>query len=372
MISLLGRRDHPTDALEEYSASLGRALAHRGYRLELVRVPWAEHGWIPALRELSRQSVAWKDEWVLVQYTALSWSRRGVPLGLLAVLWRLKRAKARIAIVFHDPVGHLGKRLVDRLRRGLQHFVMRAAYRFADRAVLPIPTERARWLPRNPAKAVFIPVGSNIPVPEEGARLPAVPDTVRTAGPTVAVFGITPGHRQEKEVAVIAESLRAAAREILGLRLVAFGRGTSEAEGALRRALEGAGVDVSVRGLLPGEEVARVLGSADVLLDVRDTVSSRRSAVIAAIACGVPVIGYQGYFTDALIANAGVRLVPEGDTASLSAALRELLTDAALRQSLRERARAAHREIFAWDRIADRVLATLESPVGRWKESSQG
>ena len=39
MIALLGRRDSPTDALEDYCAWLGRALEARGWTLVPVRVP---------------------------------------------------------------------------------------------------------------------------------------------------------------------------------------------------------------------------------------------------------------------------------------------------------------------------------------------
>ena len=39
LIALLGRRDYPTDALEDYCTYLGKALKERGVDLQLVRVP---------------------------------------------------------------------------------------------------------------------------------------------------------------------------------------------------------------------------------------------------------------------------------------------------------------------------------------------
>ena len=45
MVALLGRRDEPTDGVEEYCGYLSRALHGRGIALEIARVPWASMGW---------------------------------------------------------------------------------------------------------------------------------------------------------------------------------------------------------------------------------------------------------------------------------------------------------------------------------------
>src|SRR5438445_11829851 len=86
VIALLGRRDAPTDGVEDYCIWLGRGLAQRGIPLAQVRVPWKEAGWLRALWRLWLESAAWRGRWVPAQYTAMSWSRRGSPLGLRAVL----------------------------------------------------------------------------------------------------------------------------------------------------------------------------------------------------------------------------------------------------------------------------------------------
>ena len=48
IIALLGRRDEPTDAVEEYCRYLGGALRAQGVEMELARVPWADGGWTAA------------------------------------------------------------------------------------------------------------------------------------------------------------------------------------------------------------------------------------------------------------------------------------------------------------------------------------
>ena len=104
-IALLGRRDEPTDALEEYCNYLGSALRTHDIRLEIFRVPWNARGWREALDTLRLQAVAWNETWVLVQYTALAWSARGFPHRFFRVLEILGEAGARIAVVFHDEIG---------------------------------------------------------------------------------------------------------------------------------------------------------------------------------------------------------------------------------------------------------------------------
>lgn len=357
LIALLGRRDSPTDALEDYSTWLGRALAEEGYHLRPVRVPWAKVGWMRALRWLWRDSAQWKGKWVLVQYTALSWSRRGFPWGLLAVLLILKRRQLPIAVVFHDVTGYPGRRLVDRIRRKVQHSVMQQAYRRADKAILTVPLERVLWLPCW-GKAVFIPVGANIPEPE---RKPKARDQ---GCKTVAVFGVTGGQNTPKEVADITYTVRRASQALAEsgqrLRLVVLGRGSEEARDLLMKSLDSGNVEASVLGLLRAETVAEVLSQTDVLLFVRGHISSRRGSALAGIACGLPIVAYAGEETGHPITEAGVLLVPQGDREALAEALVQVLEDGRLWQELHRQSLGAQREYFSWDTIAQKLLHALK------------
>ncbi len=98
-IALLGRAGAPTDAVEEYCSYLGEALRARGISLAIERVPWEQRGWRRALRSLRRRAKAWKDTWVLVQYTALAWSARCFPLRFSGILRILKAA----GVAFYSP-----------------------------------------------------------------------------------------------------------------------------------------------------------------------------------------------------------------------------------------------------------------------------
>jgi glycosyltransferase involved in cell wall biosynthesis len=353
---MLGQRDGPTDGVADYCTYLGATLRLHDCELEIVRVPWQERGWGAALADLRRRAEDWAGCWVLVQYTALGWSRRAFPLHFLQVLRALRHNGAQCVVVFHDVLPYGGSRLIDRLRRACQLWVMRAAYRCTDLSVLPVSLDQVTWLPPRPAKAVFIPIGANLP--------PMATDAVRARAShdakTVAVFGVTGEPAALSEVRDISQVLKSAVTKVGNLRLVVFGRGSAEAEPALRRELEGSGIETLVLGLLPPEDLTRELTQADVLLFVRGGVSSRRGSALAGIACGLPVVGYRSEETAFPVTEAGVVLVAPRDRNSLAEALIRVLADDVWRQQLRTRSRAAQKQYFSWEVISGLFLDLLE------------
>jgi hypothetical protein len=148
--ALLGCKDEPTDAVEEYCRYLGAALKAHGIDLQIRRVPWEIRGWRQALRGLRLQATNWSGTWVFVQYTALAWSSRGFPFRFLRVLRMLRAAGARVGIVYHDVTPFSGPRWIDRLRERAQRRVMRASQALAERAVFTVPLDHVSWLGRVP------------------------------------------------------------------------------------------------------------------------------------------------------------------------------------------------------------------------------
>src|SRR5262245_33608794 len=102
MIALLGRRDEPTDALRDYCARLREGLRLQGAGLETAELLWDRSGWPMTIAKFWKQSKGWEGRWILLQYTALMWSRRGFPAIFLVLLAMLRFRKCRTAIVFHD------------------------------------------------------------------------------------------------------------------------------------------------------------------------------------------------------------------------------------------------------------------------------
>jgi glycosyltransferase involved in cell wall biosynthesis len=358
VIALLGQRDKPTDALHDYCGQLQHAFAKRGLALELAEVRWDRQGYLGALVRLWSQCQAWRGRWVLVQYTALSWSRHGFPFGALAVLGLVCRRGAKCVVVFHDAQGFYGLRVVDRLRRACQHWTMRQAYRLAHRSVFTIPVENIGWLPKKRVKATFIPIGANIPEPQ-GTSAETDPGTSRLK--TVAVFGVTGGDRIAREVRDITYAMRCVSEKHSQLRLVVLGRNSTDAEVALRSALQGTGVVVQILGVIPAEEITRCLSLADVQLFVRGPIAATRGSAIAGIACGLPIVCYAGHETGFPITEAGLQLVPDGDRDALAVALDRVLSNDQLRRELRWRSLRAYADYFSWARIVEQFAMELTS-----------
>ncbi len=314
IVALVGRRDEPTDGVADYCVWLGGALGDYGYRLETVRLGWPERSWRAALADLREMSGAWRGRWVLLQYTTL------------------------------------------RVREYCQLRVLERLYEQADRAIFTVPVENIPWLPPLHEKAVFIPVGSNFPIADRKIKNNGVrPST----GSMVAVFGISWGVKGVEEIGDIACAMRRVQSQGVHLRLVTIGRGCAEAEGALRQELNGSGIEFSMLGLMPAEELAQALAGADVLLCVRGHVSSRRGSAIAGIVCGVPIVGYRGEETGFPITEAGVMLVNMGDREGLVQALAQVLTDEKLSFKLQQRSLAAAQQFFCWKSIAAQYVRAL-------------
>ncbi|HKW34271.1 MAG TPA: hypothetical protein VJN92_14760 [Candidatus Acidoferrum sp.] len=357
VVALLGRADTPTDGVEAYCNHLGEALRARGISLAIERVAWEERGWPRALRFLRRRARAWKDSWVLVQYTALAWSARGFPLRFSRVLHILKKVGARICVVYHDVEPFSGPRFINRLRQSAQLHVMRHAMDASEVAVFTVPMEKLTWMEPHYTRAVFIPVGANFPVTgEAAARKSAAGD----AKLNIAVFSVTGGKFMHREAGEISDAVRFASSRLKNLRLTVFGRHAKDAEGELGRRLDGVPVEIKVLGLLSNEDVVRTMSNCDVLLFVRGPISTRRSSAIAGIACGLPVIASEGPETSAHIRDAGVAFYSPQKKGDLGEVLLHVLEDQHYRAALAQRSWIAQQRFFSWNVVAGRYAEFLE------------
>jgi len=351
---VLGRRDHPTDGVADYCEKLREAGAEHGLLFEIVQVGWAEKGWRRAFAELREAASAWRDRWVFLQYTTLAWSYRGFSFRAPRVLDLLRRAGARPGVVLHDCLPLAGKGIIGGVREYCHLHVLRQLYARSDLAILTVPMKKMSWLPLHREKAIFIPIGANCPEPAPGAC------SGGRGKMTVAVYGVTGGNQTLPEVADISFALRRISPSARPMRLLVFGRGSCEAEPALRSALAGANIEIEVLGLVSPQQVTETLTQSDVLLFVRGHISSRRGSAIAGIACGLPIVCYSGRDTDWPITEAGVLAVPLGDREGLAAALENVLTDPLLRKTLSDRSRSAHERYFSWSIITATFAAATD------------
>jgi glycosyltransferase involved in cell wall biosynthesis len=356
-IALLGRKDTPTDAVEEYCRYLADALQSHDIQLEIRRVPWEIHGWQESLHGLELMAAQWRDTWVLVQYTALAWSERGFPQKVLRATKIVKSAGARVGIVFHDVEPYSGARLIDSIRRFVQVRTMCRALSLADLAIFTVPPEKLSWPPATlPPQVAFIPVGANLPSPSESLTLPS-PGAV----PTIGVFSITGGEAGARETQIILAAARYASQKIGSLRLSVFGRHAELREATLRDGVRDLPVELSIEGVVDPDQVVQRLSACRVFLFVRGNISSRRGSAIAGIACGLPVIAFSGSETAPPITDAGVVLIPPDQPDRLNEALVRVLSDSAYQAELAARSRAAYKEHFSWASIARRFASILHA-----------
>ena len=358
MIALLGRQDFPTDGVEDYCNYLGQALGRRGVQLTISRVDWTKTGWLRALWKLRRESARWGDAWVLLQYTALGWSRRGLPFGAVLALIALRRQGKRCAVVFHEPVALKGIRWIDKLRAACQNLVLRQLHRHSEKSIMTVPLESVDWLPKGGGKTAFIPIGANIPEPL----------AIRAQGPakngkkmTVAVYCVDPPPYRAKQLDDIAQAVLPAVKNGTPLRVLFLGKGTVEARDEIERKFRGTGVEASILGIVEPEEIRRSLSESEALLSVRGTVYPRRGSAITGVACGLPIVGYTDGSDIFPLSEAGLRLAPRGDQAALAKALGEVLRDSRLRGELGTRSRCAYKQIFSWDVIAAKYADLLHT-----------
>ena len=351
-IALMGRRDEPTDGVEDYCRFLAGALASCGIHLQSARVSWERQGWLRALWDLRQESKLWRGHWVLLQYTGMAWSRRGFPIGALIVALILKSQGARGAVIFHESSRqHSSPNWIGRLRGMLQAVTIRRLYHGVDRAIFSIPLESVGWLPTGDSKSYFIPIGANVPE-RLSPRTPA-------PGPqpkTVVVFGVTGAPNMVPEVEAITEVMKRTAQSVRALRLVLCGRGSSDAEKLLAPNLHERGVEVVAKGILSAEAVADELHSADAYLFVRGPISLQRGSALAGIACGVPIVGYRNGKVMYPLDQAGIEWAPVGELNVLAQNLAAVLSNKQKWTELHERNLRLQRNYFGWNRIADQYL----------------
>jgi glycosyltransferase involved in cell wall biosynthesis len=349
MVALTGYRDKPTDGVVDYCNFLRQALAKRGVQLQVVALPVDEQSWWPALRHLWRQACGWRGCWVLLQYTALAWSRRGFPFLTLAALAILRMRGARCAIVFHEPGGLDGPRAIDHMRCRFQNWTVRTLHRFSSKSVFTVPLETIPWRRHASNNSAFIPLGANIPENLADRVIPGNSEAPKT----VVVFCVSEPPYRQQEVEDISSATRAVAADAgIKLRVIFVGRGTLEANDEINRAFEGSQIEVCNRGLLEAEEITRLFSESHAMLAVRGKLYLRRASALAGIACGLPIIGYAGAAQGTIIEEAGVTLVPFGDRETLSKALRDILTKPTLWQEMHEKNVRVQQQYLSWDALA--------------------
>jgi glycosyltransferase involved in cell wall biosynthesis len=203
------------------------------------------------------------------------------------------------------------------------------------------------------------------------------PDKVHVAQPGVEPAQLASGTEGGGELLCVAavaphkghDDLLAALATIADLPWRCICVGTLHREPAfverLRLHAEASGISdrVCFSGPRIGEDLASAYAAADVLV-LASRAETYGMVVTEALARGLPVIATAvGGLPEALGRTSDGRrpglLVRPGDCAALAAALRSWLTDASLRQRLREAARKRRTTLSGWSEPTDRIAQVL-------------
>lgn len=350
MLFVLGTRDQPTDGVYDLCTQLCDALRRCGAPADILEVDWNSDGWKPSLREFAYEGAALRPDWVLVQHTHLTWSNKGFLARFRKVVDVAEQmSHGNVGVMIHDPTPFTGRRLRDRLRRFLQVRAMRKLIAGTRLAFVTVPPGAIGWMTEDDSQRVtWLPIGSNIPVSH--------PPSSDPRPFTLSVFGIT--ERSQPQAELLARVVNRVAARVQPMRFVAVGRGTEEAREHLERLLHES-IDLVVAGLVPEEEVSAWLSRSDVYLHIRGEVATRRGSIMAAVAHGVPVVGFTGPETHPRFEEVGAVLIDDPSPERLADSIIGLAQDRPRRQELRERSIEAVRTTFSFDNAARIVLDRL-------------
>jgi glycosyltransferase involved in cell wall biosynthesis len=222
-----------------------------------------------------------------------------------------------------------------------------ALARRAERIFVSIEAWKRR-LGTHAARAVWLPIPSNVPVRVESADLERAASSLGP-GPWVAHFGTY----SPLICADLEPAIRTIAQELKGVRFLLLGRG---ARGFSRALALGDRADA--REDLPPSEIAALLKASTVALQpFPDGISARRTSAMAALALGVAVVTSDGFLTDPVWRDGAVALAPAGRPLELARLCTALIDDAGRRRGLEESGARLYQDRFSLERTVETVLS---------------
>jgi glycosyltransferase involved in cell wall biosynthesis len=244
----------------------------------------------------------------------------------------------------------------------VQRMQLAALFRICHRAFVTTETRQRDLAPL--CRLLHLPLPSVVRVGP--SALPQVREPARTS----ARIGVFSTANVGKRFDVILEAFEVIARERPDATLVLIGDLGSRdtpASRTLLRAIEQhpASARIRVTGKLDLEEVSREIQDLDVYLNPMETGANTRSSTLpTALGSGIPVVAVRGRETDSslFVDRENVVFADALTGASLASAALEVLHDSALAVRVSAGGLALYDKSLSWPRIADRLLAELDTP----------
>jgi glycosyltransferase involved in cell wall biosynthesis len=287
---------------------------------------------------------------IVLHYSHLAWSRRGLPIAFTALVLAC-RVRAPVVTWVHDPDRITESHAKYRLVSWLKAIALRNAVRVGGSAVISVHPSRVYWMRTVLARRVaFCPSPSNI---GGGPRVP--PDDMFT----VACFGVQVAtlDREAEPILAIARELAA---ELGPFRLRLLGATGDRGLPKMVDDLTELGVEVDCPGRLDPTVLRERLAASHVFLVTRSGLTTRSGTLAAAFACGLPVVGMEGSETAEPIDRAGVVMTAPNDWSGMAAALANLARDPGYQRELSARSTAVSEQYYSWERAAASVLVARE------------
>jgi glycosyltransferase involved in cell wall biosynthesis len=360
-----------TSLLEEEEAGTPGGQHQPSPRVSVQRV--MPHWGITSLRHAVREARLFRPDAIGFQYVPHMYGRGGVaPGGALLPLALRMATGAHVIGTLHEMLGQWSWRPSSALQ-AMAHRVQAALVLAGCHQLVVTNARYARYIRRwigwlgRPAQQVHeIPVGANI-LPSEASEdleLRELRAQALGGGKIRAVIGDLGPFSVGKRPRDLLEVLRAAGEPA---RLLLLGAGPDHPDAAsfMREAMvQGSAERVEWGGFLESHVLSATLKELDVYVHTQAAGASTRStALIAALAHGLPVVAYRGVETaEVFVHRQNVYLAPEGDSGGLAEGVRTVLSSPETAARLRAGARSLYERAFSWPVIAHAFLKVATCP----------
>jgi glycosyltransferase involved in cell wall biosynthesis len=304
---------------------------------------------------------------LLVQYVPHAFGYKAMNVGFCGWLYR-RRRREEIWVMFHEVAYPLAWR--QPIKHQLLGLTTRIMAALLARAARRIFVSTTAWVPLltklcgGPTVIDCLPVPSNVPVrpPAElvqATRLHVAPQNGQQVIGSFGTFGALVAPLVEQ---VLPQLLLDGRR--VGLLIGRGGEAVRQRLIAMQPAVEGR---LFATGELPLNELSAHIVSCDLLIQpFPDGVTTRRTSLMAGLACGVPVVTTSGVLTERFwFDSACVAIAPVDSPETMIKAAEALLVDSLARQALASRGAIAYEQFFSLDSTRRALLqASVKACAG--------
>lgn len=389
---LVTARTPPTkDGVGDYTYRLGKELSKShsvsilttmGQRAEAdsgsFRVLPVIPRWdVLGMRQIWQTLERLRPSFINLQWVPFLWGRLGINLAVPLTAIRLRRAGHRVVTTIHEPYVAWGgvRRFPLALLQRAQLSTLITGSSKITVTIWAWVKELQRAYPKRAGDIVWIPVGSNIPVPTDLSTGRRQARQALGSGDGELAIGAFSPLGSGKQLDFIAAAWEQVKGQIPEAKIVVIGANADEVRTLFPKAPRGGRVRHT--GYLPPEDVSQHLLALDVMLaPFVDGISCRRTSAIAAMAHGLPLVTTRGHLTDPIFDGSPMVLVPAHDREGFAQAATDLAMDCERQDELSRRTRAFFDQHFAWKIIAERLIASTDvlkySAAGRSPAAEAG